>query len=674
MLRRREREAHAAGSSAIETIGAAVGELRESGVSAEEVQALLDRLLIMPVFTAHPTEAKRRTILTKLARIADVLRGLDLESPTPEEERAAHEVLREELVSLWRTEETRAYKPDVMDEVRNGLYYFESVLHDLAPEVAASLERAVAAQYPGAVVRPGFLRFGSWIGGDRDGNPFVTVAVTEETLRAHHELALRLLRRGIERLHGHLSTTERLGVDAELGESLRGGRRALPGGGEAGRGALPPAALPPEAAVRLPQAGGDAGGEQPAVAGRPPRPPRHLRRRARAAGGPAPPAAKPAPRTARSGWPTAAWRPSCARRRSSASTWRASTSGSTARGTRARSRRCSAATASTSAYAEASEDERARLLTARDPGRPALRAAPARLQPRHERDARPLPPRPPRPRAGRRRRGRELRGEHDARAERPARGPPDGPGRGGRRPPRRGPPLRDGGRPPRGAGDDGAALREPGLRPAPRRPRRGADDHGGVQRLQQGRRLPHRELGAAPRAARARRGLPDAGGRAHPLPRPGRHGGSRRRARRTARSSPSRRSRWGGACGSPSRASRSRTATRTPRSRGATSSSSSTPCSWPAAAGPRAAPRAAAPGRGPSTSCRRSRSGPTAASCTTRPIPPAPGPRALPARGDAARRDRAAQHRQPPGPARRPPRASPTCGRSRGSSPGRRAA
>ena len=97
VLRRREREAHAAGSAPIETIGAAVRELREAGASAAEVQALLDRLLIMPVFTAHPTEAKRRTILTKLARIADVLRALDLQSPTPEEERAAHEVLREEL-------------------------------------------------------------------------------------------------------------------------------------------------------------------------------------------------------------------------------------------------------------------------------------------------------------------------------------------------------------------------------------------------------------------------------------------------------------------------------------------------------------------------------------------------------------------------------------------------
>jgi len=220
VLRRREREAHRSGAAPLETIGAAVRDLREAGVAAADVQTLLDRLLIMPVFTAHPTEAKRRTILTKLARIADVLRALDLEDPTPEEERVAQETLREELVSLWQTEETRAYKPDVMDEVRNGLFYFETVLFDLAPEVTASLERAVAAHYPDARVSPAFLRFGSWIGGDRDGNPFVTAAVTEQTLRAHNALALRLLRRGLERLHGHLSTTDRLGVDDELLRSL----------------------------------------------------------------------------------------------------------------------------------------------------------------------------------------------------------------------------------------------------------------------------------------------------------------------------------------------------------------------------------------------------------------------------------------------------------------------
>jgi phosphoenolpyruvate carboxylase len=224
----RRREADAASGPIGETVASAVRELRDAGRSPEEVQALLDRLLVMPVFTAHPTEAKRRTVLTKLARIADVLRVLDLESRTPEEERAAHESLREELVSLWQTEETRAYKPDVMDEVRNGLYYFEATLYDLAPEVVASLERAVAAHYPVCRVPPAVLRFGSWIGGDRDGNPLVTVAATEEALRAHHELALRMLRRGIERLHGHLSTTERRGVEPALLESLIADAAAFP--------------------------------------------------------------------------------------------------------------------------------------------------------------------------------------------------------------------------------------------------------------------------------------------------------------------------------------------------------------------------------------------------------------------------------------------------------------
>ena len=107
-----------------------------------------------------------------------------------------------------------------MDEVRNGLYYFETTLYDLAPEIEAPARARPRAALPRRPVEPHFLRFGSWIGGDRDGNPFVTVAATEQALRAHHELALRLLRRGIERLHGHLSTTERIGVLPELLASL----------------------------------------------------------------------------------------------------------------------------------------------------------------------------------------------------------------------------------------------------------------------------------------------------------------------------------------------------------------------------------------------------------------------------------------------------------------------
>jgi len=221
VLHRREQEAHDGGSPMAETMLSALIELRNQGLEPAELQVLIGRLLVMPVFTAHPTEAKRRTLLTKLGRVAETLHAFDFHSPTPDETRAALLSLREEIVSLWQTDDTRTYRPTVLDEVRNGLYYFESTLFDLAPEVERRLGEAVADAYPGTAFEvPAFLKFGSWIGGDRDGNPFVTLAVTEETLREHQALALRLYRRGLERLHGHLSTAARQGVDEELVASI----------------------------------------------------------------------------------------------------------------------------------------------------------------------------------------------------------------------------------------------------------------------------------------------------------------------------------------------------------------------------------------------------------------------------------------------------------------------
>jgi phosphoenolpyruvate carboxylase len=221
VLHRREQEAHDRALPMAETMRSALIELRDQGLQPAELQALLGRLLVMPVFTAHPTEAKRRTLLTKLGRVAETLHMFDFHSPTPDETRAAIQSLREEIVSLWQTDDTRTYRPSVLDEVRNGLYYFESTLFDLAPEVERRLGEALRDVYPDAAfeVSP-FLKFGSWIGGDRDGNPYVTPAVTEETLREHQALALRLYRRGLERLHGHLSTAARQGVDEELVASI----------------------------------------------------------------------------------------------------------------------------------------------------------------------------------------------------------------------------------------------------------------------------------------------------------------------------------------------------------------------------------------------------------------------------------------------------------------------
>jgi phosphoenolpyruvate carboxylase len=221
ILRERARKAAQSDAPIGETLAAAAREMRERGLSAGEVRALVANLFIMPVFTAHPTEAKRRTVLAKLGRMAEILEAMDFHSPTPAESSRAIEQLREEIVALWQTEETRSQRPTVAEEVRNGLYHFESTLFDLAPEIREGLRRALDAEYPGERVEvPAFLRFGSWIGGDRDGNPFVTPQVTEETLREHKLTALRLYMRGLERLHGHLSMAEALGITRELAESI----------------------------------------------------------------------------------------------------------------------------------------------------------------------------------------------------------------------------------------------------------------------------------------------------------------------------------------------------------------------------------------------------------------------------------------------------------------------
>lgn len=221
VLRRRAQEARAAGRPADETMEAALLSLKEQGLSPDEARTLVSSLSVMPVFTAHPTEAKRRTVLLKLADVADVLDRFDTGSLTPDEYDAQLAWLKELIVSLWETEETRHTRPTVLDEVRGGLYYFERTLFDLVPEVEGRLRRALEVVWPGEVFDVGhFLTFGSWIGGDRDGNPFVTPAVTEETLQEHQKAALRLYRRAFERMHGHLSVAADRGVTPELLESI----------------------------------------------------------------------------------------------------------------------------------------------------------------------------------------------------------------------------------------------------------------------------------------------------------------------------------------------------------------------------------------------------------------------------------------------------------------------
>nr|WP_044409924.1 phosphoenolpyruvate carboxylase [Thiomicrospira microaerophila] len=174
-------EEHLWMGSMLETIG----QFKQDGMSAEQVSLLLGKLNYVPVFTAHPTESKRRAVMENLRRIFVTLEDFN-EADHFENNFARNEVinkLKSQIQVLWKTDEVRHTKPTVSDEIRNGIYYFRQSLFQSVPKVYRFMERALERHYPEAKIEtPTFLTFGSWIGGDRDGNPFVTHETTEQAL------------------------------------------------------------------------------------------------------------------------------------------------------------------------------------------------------------------------------------------------------------------------------------------------------------------------------------------------------------------------------------------------------------------------------------------------------------------------------------------------------------
>jgi phosphoenolpyruvate carboxylase len=165
------------------------------GVSAAQIREALSGLKVRPVITAHPTEAKRITVMERHRRI--YLKLLELESPrwTDRERDEIIEGLRDEIDLLWLTGELKLEKPTVAQEVAWGLYFFDENLFDVVPQLLAKVESAFRRQFPGESVEvPAFFQFGSWIGGDRDGNPYVTSEVTRETLWATRRASLKRYR------------------------------------------------------------------------------------------------------------------------------------------------------------------------------------------------------------------------------------------------------------------------------------------------------------------------------------------------------------------------------------------------------------------------------------------------------------------------------------------------
>ena len=207
-----------------ESLAAAMTSLSDSlGVGGRS--ELLGRLEVHPVLTAHPTEARRRAVTEALRRISIQLDAIDDIQPGAAAHAEARRRLREEIDLLWRTSALRSQAMQPLDEVRSGAAVFDETLFRLAPSVYRALDLASLGESSGSVVprAPAFLRFGSWIGADRDGNPFVTAAVTAQTARIQADHALRALENATTRIGRSLT------IDAALLTGPdEGGLEAIP--------------------------------------------------------------------------------------------------------------------------------------------------------------------------------------------------------------------------------------------------------------------------------------------------------------------------------------------------------------------------------------------------------------------------------------------------------------
>ncbi|HEX9202019.1 MAG TPA: phosphoenolpyruvate carboxylase [Acidobacteriaceae bacterium] len=198
----------------------ALRQLRLAGITADEARAFLERICITPVFTAHPTEVARRAVMFKRRRISDLLEQLD-RIPVPDAQlEALEQEIIGEITALWQTDDVRHIRPSVRDEIRMALDYYESSIFDTLPVLYSEIAGALESEYdtcPELAELPQLVSFGSWIGGDRDGNPFVTPEATREALSMARNLLLVHYRRRLQNIFDQLASSTRLvAVSSEL--------------------------------------------------------------------------------------------------------------------------------------------------------------------------------------------------------------------------------------------------------------------------------------------------------------------------------------------------------------------------------------------------------------------------------------------------------------------------
>jgi phosphoenolpyruvate carboxylase len=192
MRRRMEMDADA-GHAPLWTFSSVVDTLASHTVSPETIRSFLSRFEIQPVITAHPTEAKRVSVLEAHRLIYADLQKLDGENLTTLEKEEITDSLRAQIETLFHTGHIFLEKPRVVDEVENGLFFFKASFYPLTPVLLSRLDRVLKKQFPDESFEiPPVMQFSSWRGGDRDGNPFVTAEITRQTLRRHASFILEL--------------------------------------------------------------------------------------------------------------------------------------------------------------------------------------------------------------------------------------------------------------------------------------------------------------------------------------------------------------------------------------------------------------------------------------------------------------------------------------------------
>ena len=205
---------------------ATVDRILEAGLDQGLIDDVVGRFEVRPVFTAHPTEAARRSILTKRGDIATLITER-LEAPNQDRVELIDRRSAELIDQIWQTDELRTERPTVVDEARSALYYLVALAEDVLPSLTEILD--VQLQRLSSAGHRAPLRFGTWVGGDRDGNPGVTARTTLEALALQHDRGLTLMIEAVEELSEELSISSQLTLPGDaLEESLAEDRQALP--------------------------------------------------------------------------------------------------------------------------------------------------------------------------------------------------------------------------------------------------------------------------------------------------------------------------------------------------------------------------------------------------------------------------------------------------------------